>query len=231
MRVDRKDGTSPVKGLLIDIDEEKVPDILSLEEIKKFLTAAKLLNHRWYPIWCFAILTGMRNGELYALTWDQIDLEKDLILVDRSYDSNMKSSGPTKGRYWRTVPINSSLRKLILDIKRDRDIPKNEYVLPRLKEWDNGDQAVSLKTFLKSLNIKPIKFHALRACFATQMLSNGVPAPVVMKIGGWKRTATMDIYLRLAGVDTKGATECLGFTPEAIAFGDNVISIFNNRGN
>ncbi len=151
--------------------------------------------------------------------------------MDRSYDSNMKSSGPTKGRYRRTIPINSSLRKLILDIKRDRDIPKNEYVLPRLKEWDNGDQAVSLKTFLKSLNIKPIKFHALRACFAPQMLSNGVPSPVVMKIGGWKKTATMDINLRLAGVDTKGATECLGFTPETIAFGDNVISIFNNRGN
>ncbi len=86
---------------------------------------------------------------------------------------------------------------------------------------------MSLKTFLKSLNIKPIKLHALRACFATLMLSNGAPAPVVMKIGGWKKTATMDIFLRLAGVDTKGATECLGFAPEAIEFGDNVISIFS----
>ncbi len=85
---------------LIDIDEDKIPDILSLEEIKKFLTAAKLLNHQCYPVWCFAILTGMRSGELYALTWDQIDLEKDLILIDRSYDSSAKSSGPTKGRYW-----------------------------------------------------------------------------------------------------------------------------------
>ena len=67
------------------------------------------------------------------------------------------------------------------------------------------------------------------------MLSNGIPAPVVMKIGGWKKMATMDIYLRLAGVNTKGATkgatECLGFTPETIAFGDNVINFFNGRGN
>ncbi len=168
----------------------------------------------------------MRSGELYALTWDQVDLEKNLILVDRSYDSNMKNTGPTKGRYWRTVPINSSLRNLILEIKGNRDIPKSEYVLPRIKEWDNGDQAVSLKNFLKSLNIKPVKFHALRACFATQMLSNGVPAPIVMKIGGWKNTSTMDIYLRLAGVDTKGATECLGFVPAEIDFGGNVINLF-----
>lgn len=221
---------SPMRGLLIDTGEVKVPDILTLEEIKKFLTAAKILNHQWYPIWSFAILTGMRSGELYALTWDQIDLEKNLILVDRSYDSNMKR-GPTKGRYWRTVPINSSLRNLILEIKQDRDIPKSEYVLPRIKEWTNGDQAVSLKSFLKSMNIRPIKFHALRACFATQMLANGVPAPVVMKIGGWKNTSTMDIYLRLAGVDTKGATECLGFVPDDINFGDNVVQLFGGSSN
>jgi integrase len=83
----------------------------------------------------------MRNGELYALTWDQIDLEKDLILVDRSYDSSAKNSGPTKGRYWRTLPINSSLRKLILDIKRDRNIPKNEYVLPVVISLFGGQNA------------------------------------------------------------------------------------------
>lgn len=49
-------------------------------------------------------------------------------------------------RDFKTIALNSSLRKLILSIKRDRYIPKNEYVLPRLKEWANGDQAVSLKS-------------------------------------------------------------------------------------
>jgi hypothetical protein len=48
-----------------------------------------------------------------------------------------------------------------------------------------------------------------------------------MKIGGGKNTSTVDIYLRLSGVDKKGATECLGFTPDSCNFGDNVISIFN----
>jgi hypothetical protein len=39
----------------------------------------------------------------------------------------------------------------------------------------------------------------------------------------------MDIYLRLAGVDTKGATECLSFMPKEFNFSENVISIFNER--
>ena len=30
---------------------EKVPDILTLEEIKKLLHEAKQLEHPWYPIW------------------------------------------------------------------------------------------------------------------------------------------------------------------------------------
>ena len=216
---------SPLKGIVLDKGEERVPDILSLEEIKKFLTAANSVGHHWYPIWAFAILTGMRSGELHALTWNQIDLEKNVILVDRSYDSNSKKVGPTKARYWRTIPINESLRKLILDLKKRPELIAHEWVLPRSKDWDNGDQAVPLKNFLRSIKMKPIKFHALRACFATQMLANGVSAPVVMKIGGWKKSATMDIYLRLAGVDTKGATDCLEFIPSEISFGGNVLSL------
>ncbi|TDJ07427.1 MAG: site-specific integrase, partial [Deltaproteobacteria bacterium] len=116
-----------------------------MEEIKKFLTAAKAIDQRWYPIWAFAILTGMRSGELHALSWNQIDLEKNIILVDRSYDSNVKKIGPTKGRYWRTVPINNSLRNLILDLKRNLEFLNSEWVLPRSKDWDNGDQAVPIK--------------------------------------------------------------------------------------
>lgn len=222
----REATTSPLKGLLIDNSVERVPEILSLEDIKNFLRAAKALNHQWYPIWSFAVLTGMRSGELQALTWGQIDLEKEIILVDKSYDSNLKETGSTKGRYWRTVPINKSLRNLILELKQGKKIAESDHVLPRIKDWDNGDQAAPLKTFLKSINMKPIKFHALRACFATQMLSNGVPAPIVMKIGGWKKTSTMDIYLRLAGVDTKGATVGLQFIPEEIDFGENIIDLF-----
>jgi integrase len=171
----------------------------------------------------------MRSGELHALTWEQIDLEKRTILVDRSYDSNTKKIGPTKARYWRTVPINDSLYRLIPDLKSGPQASEFNHVLPRSKEWDNGDQAVSLKNFLKSINMKPIKFHALRACFATQMLASGVSAPIVMKIGGWKKSATMDIYLRLAGVETKGATDCLQFIPEELSFGDNVVSLFSKK--
>ena len=48
--------------------------------------------------------------------------------------------------------------------------------------------------------------------------TSGVSAPIVMKIGGWKKSSTVDIYLRLAVVDTKGATDCLEFIPSEIKY-------------
>ncbi len=76
----------------------------------------------------------------------------------------------TKNRCWRTVPINTELKKLLLHLQLSR---KGEYVLPRLREWERGYQAAELKKFLISIGIRPIKFHGLRACFATQLLQRG----------------------------------------------------------
>jgi integrase len=53
---------SPAIGIQLERKEEKVPEILTLKQTRKFLRAAKTLNHHWYPVWAFAIITGARNG-------------------------------------------------------------------------------------------------------------------------------------------------------------------------
>ena len=50
-----------------------------------------------------------------------------------------------------------------------------------------------------------------------------------MKIGGWCDLKTMQIYLRLAGVDEKGATEGLKFIPSDEAVMANVVNLFQSR--
>lgn len=217
---------SPVQGLGIRKQDEKIPEILSLEEIKTLLAKAKSVGHQWFPIWTIALNTGMRSGELYALSWNQIDFEKNLIMVHQAFDSFTKSIGSTKGRYWRIVPMSETLREFLIElkIKSNKD---DDFVLPRIKAWTNGDQALPLREFLKEIGLRSVKFHTLRACWATQMLANGVPAAVVMRIGGWKRSSTMDIYLRLAGVDVKGATDCLDFIPGDVGSDGNVVNLFN----
>lgn len=80
--------------------------------------------------------------------------------------------------------------------------------------WKAGKQAQVLKLFCKSIGLPEIKFHTLRACFATQLIGSGIEPVKVMKICGWKDLKTLAIYLRLAGVDEKGVTEGLNILPK-----------------
>jgi integrase len=59
--------TSPVHGIKLNVKRNKVPDILTNEEIRKLLFEAKRKNHRCYFLWAFALLTGMHAGEICAL--------------------------------------------------------------------------------------------------------------------------------------------------------------------
>jgi integrase len=187
--------------------EEKLPEILTLDEVKKLLFEAKNRAHPWFPIWATALLTGMRSGELHALLWSDIDFENNRILLTKSYNPRFRIVKSTKAKYWRNIPISSELRKLLLGLKSEST--DRDQVLPRFWQWDKGQQAQILRNFCKEIGLKSIKFHTLRACFATQLLSSGISSIRVQKICGWKDLKTMERYVRLAGVDEKGATEIL----------------------
>jgi integrase len=79
-------GKSPVFGLGLDDKEEKIKPILTLDEVRRFLLEAKIQKHPWYPIWAFAVLTGMRSGELMALEWGDIDEKNGIIRVSKTFN-------------------------------------------------------------------------------------------------------------------------------------------------
>jgi integrase len=224
-RLIREVYISPVKVIKIDKKEEKFPEILNLTEIRTFLYEAKARNHEWYPVWATALLTGMRSGELFALEWNDVDFENTLVRVKKSFNKRTNEIKSTKAGYWRNVPISNELNNLLVDLKSLTG--STSWVLPRLSEWLRGEQAKPLRHFLKELGLPSIKFHTLRACFATQLLADGVETAKVMKIGGWKDLKTMQIYMRLAGVDEKGATEGLRFLPSDEAVMGRVVELFS----
>lgn len=202
---------------------EKMPEILTLEQIRTLLEYAQKVNHPWYPIWAAALITGMRSGELYALQWDQIDFSNKLIFVHRNW-TNREGYGPTKGRYWRSVPIESTQ---VLELFKTLKARSNgsEFVLPHFSLWTKGEAAKVLREFCVGSGLPSIKFHTLRACFATQLIRDAVAPAVVMKICGWRDLKTMQRYIRLAGLDVKGATVNLKLLPEREVMG-RVVSLF-----
>jgi integrase len=197
--------SSPVPQFRFKI-AEKAKRVLTEEQAKTLLLKAKVLGSEWYPHWALAIYTGMRSGELYALTWEQVSFENRQIIVDRAWNSKdgLKS---TKSGHDRIVPVNENLLVLLKELKLANE--GGQYVLPRQGKWDKGEQARELQKFLVLNGLPPVRFHDLRATWATLLLSKGVEPVRVMKMGGWREMKTMMIYTRMAGIDTRGATDCL----------------------
>lgn len=209
---------SPTTGVTIKSRKRMRTEILNEDEIKKLLLYGREYEPSWYYIWAFAIYTGARDGELYALKWSDIDEKDDIITIQRSFNKAMGEYKGTKTDEWRKVSICKPLKNIIEELKtiREHDIARGEckypeFVLPRPGRWQSGEQARILRAFCEEIGITPVCFHTLRACFATELLKRGVPVPRVMRVGGWKSVKTMMHYVRLAGIEDKGITDPLDF--------------------
>jgi integrase len=181
---------------------DKVKKFLSESQVRTLLETAKSLHHSWYPIWVFALYTGMRNGELRGLKWIDVNVEMSQIYVRRSMSQKYNKLKSTKSSHERIIDIAPALMEVITELNKTRG--SEEFVLPRIKEWTKGEQARVLRTFLVGLGLPEIRFHDLRATWATLLLGKGVPPTVVMALGGWRDLKTMRIYVRMAGIDTSG---------------------------
>lgn len=204
---------NPATGVSVSVPEP-VKTVLRFEEAQRLLREAKMVDHKFYPVWATALMTGMRSGELYATRWCDVDLEARRIYVRRSWCSKA-GFGPTKSRKSRVVPVSDSLMPLLMELRRKR-IPgtaqDDDFVLPRIHAWKEGWQAAVLRDFCKSIGITSVKFHDLRATFITQMLLKGVSLAQVMAIVGHAELKTTTVYLRVTGADLDGATNRLNLS-------------------
>ncbi len=218
---------NPARGIKLKAPAPKQL-VLSQEEVNKLLLEGKTCNHAFYPLWTFALFTGMRSGEMYALRISDIDFESGIIHVNKQHTSR-DGLHSTKNNKNRVVPISDSFKPFLKNLVSkggfkeklwqwaDSSKTRKEYLvfddllLPRLRDWRHGEQAKPLRYFCELIGITPIKFHDLRATFITNMLSQGVAITAVMAIVGHSKMSTTDEYNRRAGLNIKGMTNSLGY--------------------
>ena len=198
---------NPCQGMMVKVPETEMK-VLSNSEVEILLREAKITNHRFYPVWVMALFTGMRSGELFALKWTDIDFESKSVRVVRNWNSK-NGFKSTKNQKNRVVPMGDELFNYIRKLKLERG--QEEFVLPRLCEWQRGDAAYVLKDFCKSLGITEIRFHDLRATFITNLLAQGEALVRVMAIVGHSDMETTNEYVRKAGIALQGGTDKLGY--------------------
>lgn len=101
-------------------DENKKIRYITHDEFNKFISFID--DIQWKTFFIFLYYTGMRKGEVQALTWDKIDFEKKQILVNANLSVKTKNSTfkitSTKNNQNRIIKMNNLLYEQLLIYKK-----------------------------------------------------------------------------------------------------------------
>ena len=178
---------------------------LTLEEARKVLPLlAGFPPWRQWPDadrWGVALLAGLRQSEALGLRWEDVDLDRRLLLISRSAQAvtgqGMVLGDPKSRTSRRAVPIIPALAVMLERTPPERRAgwlwPGRDPQMPRTPSWD----AQQWKRLLAAAGVPHRPMHAARATTGSLLMEAGVPTKVVSEILGHSEVqVTESRYLR-----------------------------------
>ena len=155
--------------------------------------------HALLSVACFA---GLRQGEILALRWQDIDFEMGIIRVVRSYNPYYGMMDLKTPSSIRTVPMIPRLISTLKELRKESGTPAPEELLFKSPEGNpiNRDTLVSkdFEETLKRAGVKRVRFHDLRHTYASLCISAGMdPKALQHAMGHSSIATTMNIYAHL----------------------------------
>lgn len=214
---------NPVERVVITKKSvKKQIQVLDVEQQKLFLEYAKEKSY-YYDLYVVALATGLRNGELRALTWQNVDFDNKMI----SATGTMKYYPKAEIKYRIDTPKTETSKRLIPMLDKTYQVLKqhkrNQLELKMLlgDKWkavpglDNlvftsrfggciSEQALyqDMKALVAEIHkdghtdFPCISPHSLRHSFASRGLEQGIPPKVMQDILGHATLAmTTDTYM------------------------------------
>jgi len=182
---------------------------LGPEQARALLNAAH--GDRLKALYTLAVATGMRQGELLGLKWEDIDLEAGTLRVRRTLSTatgeGFDFSPPKTAKGRRSIklpePVLSSLRKhreaqleerkRVAGLWEDHGLVFATQVGTPISRQDLITS--SFKPLLRRASLPNIRFHDLRHTCATLLLGKGVHAKLVQELLGHATiSVTLDTY-------------------------------------
>jgi integrase len=163
--------------------------IAAPDEAKRLLAA---LPERDRAIWATALYAGLRGGELMALRWEDVDLAKGVIRVERAYDEKGRVHVEPKSHAGRRTSRSSArfathlsrTRRVRVEPRASRsERPRTEdtpFVTSNL--WRRAQVA------WRRAGLEPIGLHEARHTFASVLIAAGVNAKAITTYMGQRRS-------------------------------------------
>lgn len=188
----------------------------TLQEQKKFLSVIKGAKNE--ALFLTALYSGLRQGELLALTWNDINFKESYIQVNKTVaevaDVTPEGRGKLK-RILQTPKTKSSIRKvdipkILVSILKHHKLNQAQHKLKDNDRYEDNNLVFCtkygkfinsrnlrqlFKDILKENDIKDRKFHDLRHTYATRLFELGEREKTVQKLMGHSNIAvTMNTY-------------------------------------
>ena len=176
-------------------------------EVQRFL--ASVADDRLYALWTVLLATGLRRGEALGLRWDDVDLDRRRLSIQRAVtvvDYEIVVSEPKTARGRRSVSIDPTTTA-VLAAHRKRQLEERLAWGPAWQDSayvftteDGGvlhPQRVTLifKRLAQSAGLPAIRLHDLRHTAATLALTAGIhPKVVSERLGHATIGITLDTY-------------------------------------
>ena len=202
----------PAKGVKkkIEIPEE--------ESVKQFIEVS---DEFWKPFWMIAASTGARLGELTALAWRNVHLNRGIIYIEEATTRSGKIAPPKTGNAYRELPIGEKIINALSRLPRDGDLVfpcpefgpaywqynqhgKTCYMPPRRLRQPGEERPmkteevyrIGMKRVLREHDIEwKGRIHALRHLAASRMIDlNWNIKTIQMRLGHENAVTTLDIY-------------------------------------
>lgn len=165
----------------------KLPIVLSVEEIQKMFDVCENLKHK--VILSLLYSAGLRVSELINLKWNHIDRSRIIINILQA-----------KGNKDRQVPLSPELIPLLE--KYYQVYKSKEYILNGQTSLQYSDRSVGevIKQLATKAGIdnKRVYTHLIRHCSFTHLVENGVDINLIQRIAGHSNVKTTNLYLHIS---------------------------------
>lgn len=185
-------------------------NIWTLEEFKKVINECKEERFDIYTILNVLFFTGMRIGELKALTYEDIDFENKSIKINKTLvkiNGKDISTSPKTESSNREILIDDNLIKILKLYCNKLYKVSNTSRLFLLNETNIRKM---MKKFAKKAGVKEIRVHDLRHSHASLLIYLGVnPLAISKRLGHDNLETTLKVYAHLYQDSAKKIIELL----------------------
>lgn len=194
----------------VDLKEEKHVNYWTLDEFKAFIKHVD--DDLYNALFMVLYYSGMRKGELLALTWADIDFQNNIINVDKT-EYNRKVTTTKTAASTRKILMPKFIMDQLNKLKLKQSVvyqrePKLTYVV--FGEFHESISTTTLdrkyEKYVKEAEVKKIRLHDFRHSHASYLINKGaVISMIASRLGHSDVSTTLNTYSHLYPTTEKDA--------------------------